>query len=143
MDRELLKEKILSVKDINKDIQIIYDVLDELGVKFRHSNCQKCRRDAYNIALEELGLIADASDESGFDAPDGWVYLKDRDFQWNGHRLNQDTPAWVIRRFMAESRRAGEFYAPVPAEKPSKEERPADKAADNKENTEEIKNEDK
>lgn len=122
MDREELKEKILSVKDVNKDINIVYEVLDSIGVKFKHSNCRKCRLDAYNIALEELGLMADASEASAFDAR--YEYLMDRDYSWQGHRLNQETPEWVIRRFMACHKDAGLYYRVV-------------QAADNKENTEE------
>lgn len=117
MTKEELIEKILGVKDVNKDIKIVYEVLDELGVKFRRSNCKKCRRDAYNIALEELGLIKSAANNSAWDEDTKWRYLKDKDYSWDGHRLNQDTPAWVIRRFMASHKRAAEFFAPVKEEK--------------------------
>ena len=101
-NREQLKEKILSVKDANKDIKIVYEVLDELGIKYKRTKCQRCRNDLRNIALEELGLIDDAAEMSDFNGEYEYEYLLARPQSWNGHLMDQDTPAEVIEKFLKQ-----------------------------------------
>lgn len=110
MTKEELIEKILGVKDVNKDIKVIYEVLDALGIAYKRTGCKKCRQDLHAIALEELGLINSAADNSGWDDDAEYEYLMDMDYSWQGHRLNQDTPKWVVRRFMASHPNASRYY---------------------------------
>ena len=56
-----------SIKDLKKDIGIVYHLLDELGIPYQPTTCRKCQQDLKMIVAEELGVIADASEESGFD----------------------------------------------------------------------------
>lgn len=93
----------------------IYAMMDTLGLTYRRTGCKKCLADYLAIIREEVGLISDASMESGFDAETKWAYLKDRDYQWKGYRLNADTPSYIVRAFMTTHPRANEFYAPVQA----------------------------
>lgn len=78
----------------------LYELMDELGIKYKRTTCSKCLKDYYNICCEELGLIDDASDYSEFN--EGYVYLKSRSFIWNGHKINQKTPVDVIEEFIKE-----------------------------------------
>lgn len=98
MDREQLFEKFSQIKDVGKDKQIMYEILDELGIKFKKTNCRKCLGDYYAMIKEELGLIADASKESGWDGE--WVYLCRHAQTWNGHIIDQNTPVDVIKDFV-------------------------------------------
>lgn len=102
MDRQELVEKIQSVKDVKKQAETIYEVLDTLGISYKRTQCRKCLADLKNIAEEELGIIGDAAEVSSFDTPEGaeYVYLLDRPQSWNGHIISQDTPAEVIREFV-------------------------------------------
>lgn len=110
MTREEMIEAIVAVKDPKKEKQTIYKVLDELGVAYKKTNCGKCLQDLYNIAREELGLIADASAESDFNGPVRYEYLKDIQYVWRGKILDGNTPADVIEQFMASNPRGVEFY---------------------------------
>lgn len=110
MDRQELIDKILSVKDLNKEMDIVYEVLDELGIKFKRTTCKRCRRDGYNLALEELGLIQSAAEESDFNGDYEYEYLKPVQYQWRGNLLNQRTPVPVIEAFLKAHPRGGEFF---------------------------------
>lgn len=100
MDKNELIKKIKSVKDPVKEIETVYAVLDELGIKYKKSGCHRCRKDLYRIALEELGLIENAADESGFDKKTEWVYLLNRPQSWHGHIIDQDTDPKIIKEFV-------------------------------------------
>lgn len=104
MTREEMIDKIKSVKDVIKDKKTIYEVLDELGIKYKRTNCKKCLRDLKLIALEELGMIESAADESDFnsnsDSDYEYIYTPNRPCIWNGYIINQDTPVDVIREFV-------------------------------------------
>ena len=100
MDRQYLIDKINSVGDVSKDRNAIYEVLTELGISYKKTNCHKCLQDLLNIAKEELGLIGDAADVSSFNDDFEYVYICDRAQSWNGHIINQNTPVKVIREFV-------------------------------------------
>lgn len=89
--------------DITKNINELYDILDELGVKYKKTTCKKCRQDLYNIALEEVGLIEDASEESDFNVR--YKYLPKRMMLWKKGdeyiKLSQNTPVAVIEEFLS------------------------------------------
>lgn len=95
---EYLLEKFNKIKDVGKDKQIMYEILDELGIKFKKTNCRRCLGDYYAMIKEELGLIADASEESGWDGE--WVYLQKRPQTWNGHVIDQNTDPKIIEKFV-------------------------------------------
>lgn len=107
MDIEQLKEKILSVKDVSKDMKVVYEVLDELGIKYQKTTCKRCRNDLRNIALEELGLLGSAAEASDFNIQDieiDWSYTYEYIFPhpiwWHGHKICQETPREVIEEFV-------------------------------------------
>ena len=100
MERDELIKKINSVSDPSKDRNIIYEVLTELGISFKRTNCKKCLVDLMNIAKEELGLVGNAADFSDFNEDFDYVYICDRPQSWNGHIINQDTPVEIIREFV-------------------------------------------
>lgn len=110
MTRDEMIEAMAAVTDPKKERQTIYRVLDELGVAYKKTNCGKCLTDLWNIAREELGMIADASSESQFNGSIRYEYLKDRQYVWRGKILDGDTPPDVIEQFMAFDQRGGEFY---------------------------------
>ena len=100
-NKEALTLKIKSVKNPVKEIETVYSVLDELGVKYKKSTCSRCRRDLYNIALEELGVISSAADKSSFDANDyEYEYLGKKPQAWKGHIIDQDTDPAIIAEFI-------------------------------------------
>lgn len=105
MEIEDLIKKVESIKDLKKDYKILYEVMDELGIKFKKTTCSKCRRDYLNIVKEELGLITDAALMSAFDDGDEWIYLHDRSYSWtklDGTKviINKNTPREVIEEFV-------------------------------------------
>lgn len=123
MTKEEIRDRLQAKSDITR--QELYDMMDALGIKYRKTSCKKCLADYRAMVMEEVGLITSAADNSAWDGEAEYKYLKDRDYSWQGHRLNQDTPKWVIRRFMARHKRASEFFAPVPeAVQPEPEETP-------------------
>lgn len=105
-----MKEAIASIKDVGKEKQTIYKVLDELGVKFKKTNCKKCLNDLRYIAMEELGLIASAADESDFNGEYEYEYLKPVQYQWRDNLLNQRTPVAVIEAFLKANPHGGEYF---------------------------------
>lgn len=86
MNTNELIEKIKSITNVNKQVGVIYEVLDELGVKYAKTSCSKCRRDLLNIAREELGLIDDAAEQSAYNAEQSvkWKYNKVTPTVWRG-----------------------------------------------------------
>lgn len=100
--KEELIEKIKSIKNLNKEIGIVYSVLDELGIQYKKTACSRCRKDLYNIAKEELGLIEDASEQSDFNevTESGYLFKPHKAVAWNGHIMNQDTPVEIIEQFV-------------------------------------------
>lgn len=100
MNKEELIEKINSVRNVSADRNVIYDVLAELGISYRRTNCRKCLKDLLNIAKEALGLIGSAAEESSFNEDFDYVYVCDRPQTWKGYVINQDTPVEVVREFV-------------------------------------------
>jgi len=102
MTREELIDKINNIKDPVKEIETVYAVLDELGVKYKVTKCPKCKKDLYNIALEELSLIEDASEESDFNKKGQeyvWKYIYKFPVNCGGIVYNQDTDPKYIESF--------------------------------------------
>ena len=107
MDKNELIEKIKSVKDPVKQIRTVYKVLDELGIKYKVTNCPKCKKDLYHIALQELGVIEDAAELSDFNEQKEsvenvgeWVYVVDRPMVWNGHLIDNNTQEDIKKAFI-------------------------------------------
>ena len=66
MTRDEAIMKIQGITNVNKQVGVIYDVLDGLGIKYQKTACSRCRKDLLLIAKEELGLIESAADESEY-----------------------------------------------------------------------------
>lgn len=106
MTKEELIEKVNSIQNLKKDHKILYEVMQELGIRFKKTNCTKCREDYLNVVKEELGMIEDASEVSSFNTV-GYKYLHDRPYSWvasDGKRIiiNQNTPIHYIEEFVQE-----------------------------------------
>lgn len=97
MNKTQLIEKIQSVTDVSKDRNIIYEVMSELGVTFKRTNCKRCLQDYYNICREELGLLNSAADASDFNGK--WIYKAIWPTSWNGKIINRDTDQDVLDKF--------------------------------------------
>ena len=108
MTKEEIRERLQSKSDITR--QELYDIMDALGLEYRRTSCKKCLADYRAMVMEEVGLIESAADNSAWDGEAEYEYLMDRDYSWQGHRLNQDTPKWVVRRFMASHPNASRYY---------------------------------
>lgn len=102
-------DKINAIQNPVKEKQIIYDVLDELNIPYKRTNCGKCINDLLNICKEELGMIGNAAEVSDFNGEEQaetagkkrkWVYVADRPQTWNGHLMNNGTPEQVIAEFV-------------------------------------------
>lgn len=116
MTKEEIRDRLQAKSDITR--QELYDMMDALGIKYRRTSCKKCLADYKLIVMESVGLVENAADNSAWDGEAEYEYLKGEDYSWQGHRLNQDTPKWVIRRFFAsEPAKAGQYFAPVKEEK--------------------------
>lgn len=105
-----MTEAILAVEDVKKGKDTIYAVLTELGIPFKKTTCIKCLRDLRYIAMEELGLIQSAAEESDFNGDYEYEYLKPVQYQWRGNLLNQRTPVPVIEAFLKAHPRGWEFF---------------------------------
>lgn len=101
MNREELKDKIKSVKDVSVDRQIIYSVLSELGIPFKKTNCRRCLTDLLNICKEELGIINNAAEESDFNVR-SFYYNVSRPTSWNGMIVDWDSSNEVLSKFCVE-----------------------------------------
>jgi len=116
-------EKIKGVKSPNNEIKTIYSVLDELGVKYKKTTCPKCRKDLYNIALEELGMIKSAAEKSDFNkVPDDAEYrfIRKTGTVWKGKLYDQNTPVEMIREFVKHFPVG--FYEKIEKKEPQQEE---------------------
>lgn len=110
-NKEELINKIKNIKDPVKEIEKVYAVLDELGIKYKKSNCHRCRKDLYNIALEELSLIEDASENSDFNEKEPeyvWKYIYKFPVNCGGMVYNQDTDPKFIEEFVKSN--PNKFY---------------------------------
>jgi hypothetical protein len=98
IDKEKLLEAANNITNPVKQKEEIYMLMDTLGLSYRRTNCGRCLKDYLNMVKEELGVIADASEESGWDGE--WVYLCKHAQTWNGHIIDQDTDPKVIEQFV-------------------------------------------
>lgn len=101
MDKELLIEKYNNIKDLFRQYNELYELLDLMGIKYQRTSCIKCRKDYLNIIGEELGLIESAAEVSSFN---NYKYLKKRTFLWykDGKvvKINSKTPKEEIEQFI-------------------------------------------
>lgn len=100
MDKQELIDEYLKITDVNKDIGIIYGLMDKLGIKYKRTNCKRCRNDYKLMIAEQLDLIDSAADESDFNSNSDYIYIPNRPCIWNGQIINQNTPVEVIREFV-------------------------------------------
>lgn len=109
MQREDLINKVESITNLKTDYKLLYEIMDELGIRYKRTTCSKCRQDYLNIVKEELGMISSAAEESSFNiTPTGeYIYLRDRNFIWtkpDGTRvkISKITPVEEIEEFVKE-----------------------------------------
>lgn len=103
MERDEIIRKAKSITDPTTQFKLVYECLDDLGVKYQKTTCHKCRRDLYAILLEELELIEDASTMSGWDNKDyTWVYIYPRPVRWEGRIINKHTRGAILEEFCAK-----------------------------------------
>jgi hypothetical protein len=109
MDKQELIDEYLKITDVNKDIGIIYGLMDKLGIKYKRTKCKRCRNDYKNLIAEELGLIGSAADMSDFNANTNeidwsyeYVYIYKRPIWWHSHKIGPDTPREVIEEFVQQ-----------------------------------------
>ena len=104
-------ERVKKIKNVNRQVNEIYNLLDEIGMKYKKTGCSKCRKDLLNILREEAGLIEHADEVSDFNdgrpmGDDGsnkeFEYLLPKPQFWQGHRIDQDTPTEIVRAFVAK-----------------------------------------
>lgn len=107
MDKQELIDEYLKITDVNKDIGIIYGLMDKLGLKYKKTTCKRCRNDYKNLIAEELGLLGSAAEASDFNIQDieiDWSYTYEYIFPhpiwWHGHKICQETPREVIEEFV-------------------------------------------
>lgn len=104
MNREEIKERALAITNPAFQATELYELLDAIGIKYLKSNCHKCRADLYNILLEELNLIEDASAISSFDSEYEYKYIRKRTVLWNRDgkyvKINQNTSPEIIKEFI-------------------------------------------
>lgn len=121
MTKEEMITALKAVKNPVVEITTIYRVLDELGISYQKSKCGKCRKDLYNIAREELGLIKSAAEKSSFndDQDYEWKYLRKDSVWYNGRIYNQNTKPQLIEKFV-ETHPTG-YYERITKEQPQPE----------------------
>lgn len=104
MDRNEMIEMLNGIQNAYRQRKMLYQIADELGVKYQQSNCAKCARDLYNILREELGMIESAADESAFnDVPETgyeWRYVRKAPVYCNGVTYSQSTDPKLIEQFV-------------------------------------------
>lgn len=101
---EELKERIHLITDPYKEKKVVYEAMTILGIPYKKTTCKRCIMDYYNIVREELGLIEDAAEVSPFNEVEEegheYIYLKRKPVAWNGHIMNQNTDANIIKAFL-------------------------------------------
>lgn len=104
MNKEEIKERALAITNPAFQANELYELLDAIGIKYKKSNCHKCRADLYNILLEELNIIEDASAISSFDSECEYKYIRKQTVLWNRDgkyiKINQNTPIEIIKEFI-------------------------------------------
>lgn len=98
MERDKIIEKFNTITDVKADKRTLYEVMTELGIQFKKTNCVSCLKDYYNIVREELGMIEDASVLSDFDRE--YIYIPKRAQTWNGYIIDDSTPVEIIKEFI-------------------------------------------
>lgn len=120
MTKDEMIEAVNGIKSPYRERKTLFVIADELGLKYRKSQCAKCCNDLYNIIREELGLIGDASEFSDFNNIEGgeyrYEYIGGQSVGWMGNVMNQDTPIEVIEDFV--KRTGNKYYRKVKVETP-------------------------
>lgn len=95
-------EDIINLDPV-KDKELLYNYLNEAGLRFKKTDCKKCLKDYKNMLLEELGYIKDASAVSEFnDVECEFVYTYSYSVSWNGYIINNNSPCELKEMFFKE-----------------------------------------
>lgn len=93
-------EKVNLIKSPLREKETLYAIADELGIKYKKSNCPKCCKDLWNIIREQLGLIEDAAELSDFNDNGEYKYIRKNGVVWKGRVYNQNTDPKFIKEFV-------------------------------------------
>lgn len=103
MTKEEMIERVNLVKNPLRERETLYAIADELGIKYKKSNCPKCCKDLKLILLQELGVIEDAAELSDFNEKEEeeyvWKYIYPFPVNCGGIVYNQDTDPKYIESF--------------------------------------------
>lgn len=61
-----IRERLENITNPTAQKTELFEILDELGIKYKETGCTKCINDYYRIAMEEAGMIESAAEESDF-----------------------------------------------------------------------------
>lgn len=92
-----IKEKLQSITDPYREKEKIYEIMDELGITYKKTNCKKCITDYYNICLEEVGMIEDASEMSAFNSE--YTYRYPRTIIFKGKKIGKHSSQATFKWF--------------------------------------------
>lgn len=93
-------ERVNLVKSPLREKETLYAIADELGIKYKKSNCPKCCKDLKLIIQEQLGLIEDAAELSDFNDNGEYKYIRKNGVVWKGRVYNQNTDPKFIKEFI-------------------------------------------
>lgn len=93
-------ELLNQIKDVSKDRETLYKLMDELKIPYKRTNCKRCLTDYYNIVREEIGLIGNAAEVSEFNEADEeatYTYNHHRAVRVNGKVYNKNSKQEDLR----------------------------------------------
>lgn len=111
MTKEKMIERIKMVKSPLKERKALYQIADELGIKYKKNGCGKCATDLWNILREELGLIESAAEVSDFNYEEVdyvWKYIFHTPVVCGGIVYDQNTDPKFIEEFVKSN--PNKFY---------------------------------
>lgn len=100
MTKEEMIERVNLVKSPLREKETLYSIADELGIKYKKSNCPKCCKDLKLIIQQELGVIEDAAELSDFNTNGEYKYIRKNGVVWKGRVYNQNTDPQFIKEFI-------------------------------------------
>ena len=107
MEKEILIKKFNEIEDPYIEKATLYEIMEELGIKFRKTNCKHCIIDYYNITKEQLFDGYDAAEHSDWDEREfDYIYTLKHPVRWTDHEtgkshiIKQSTPRHIIEKFI-------------------------------------------
>ncbi len=107
MEKENLIKKFNEIEDPYREKATLYEIMEELGIKFNKTNCKSCILDYYKIVKEELFDGYEAAEHSDWDDREyDYIYIQKQPFRWTdqetgkSHIIKQSTPRHIIEKFI-------------------------------------------